>query len=159
MVKFPDWNSLLTRFEKDFAPLDSTPAARATLDQLKLGTRPVTDYITEFEVLVPQTKYERESLIYVFKKGLNTALLDDLLRLDPIPNTLEKWKSQAMERNTAYLKRTREMAARKETSVFAPRTPKAGNSPSQNTNRTRTLAPVSPGTLGKLTDEERNRLR
>ncbi|KAI0060483.1 hypothetical protein BV25DRAFT_1783027, partial [Artomyces pyxidatus] len=117
------------------------------------------DYITEFEALLPQTKYEGESLVYFFKKGLNTALLDDLLRLDPIPDTIEKWKSRAIERNAAYLERTREMAARKGTSVFAPRTPKAGTSPSQNANRTRTLAPVSPGTLGKLTDDERNRLR
>ncbi|KAI0055913.1 hypothetical protein BV25DRAFT_1981233 [Artomyces pyxidatus] len=40
VAKFPDWNSLLTRFEKDFAPLDPTPAARATLDQLKMGDAP-----------------------------------------------------------------------------------------------------------------------
>ncbi|KAI0065652.1 hypothetical protein BV25DRAFT_1913666 [Artomyces pyxidatus] len=105
-----------------------------------MGTRPVTDYITEFEAL----------------KGLNTALLDDLVHLDPVPDTLEKWKSRAIERNAAYLERIREMAARKGASAFAPRTPKAGTSPSQNANRTRTLAPVSPGTLGKLTDDERN---
>ncbi|KAI0055146.1 hypothetical protein BV25DRAFT_1922060 [Artomyces pyxidatus] len=56
VAKFSDWKSLLTRFEKDFAPLDPTPAVRATLAQLKMGTRLVTDYIMAFEVLVPQTK-------------------------------------------------------------------------------------------------------
>ncbi|KAI0059395.1 hypothetical protein BV25DRAFT_1918623 [Artomyces pyxidatus] len=114
-----------------------------------METCPVTDYITEFEALVPQTKYEGESLVYFFKKGLNTALLDDLLRLDPIPDTLEKWKSRAIERNAAYLERIREMAARKGTSAFAPRTPKAGTSPSQNANRTRTLAPSAIAFVNK----------
>ncbi|KAI0056264.1 hypothetical protein BV25DRAFT_1921093, partial [Artomyces pyxidatus] len=124
-----------------------------------MGTRPVTDYITEFEALVPQTKYQGESLVYFFKKGLNTALLDDLLRLDPIPDTLEKWKSRAIERNAAYLERIREMAARKGTSAFAPRTPKAGTSSSQNANRTRTLAPGDASAADKWDTSPETALR
>ncbi|KAI0055149.1 hypothetical protein BV25DRAFT_1843161 [Artomyces pyxidatus] len=44
---------------------------------------------------------------------------------------IRKWKSRAIEQNAAYLERTREMAARKGTSAFAPRTSKASTSPSE----------------------------
>ncbi|KAI0038016.1 hypothetical protein FA95DRAFT_1452696, partial [Auriscalpium vulgare] len=113
------------------------------------------EYISDFEALVPRTKYDGESLVYFFKKGLNSGLLDDCLRADPVPVTLAEWKKKAMDRNAAYIERVRTMATTKRPArtSFTP----AGSTP-QNCPRVAATSPP-PQNLTRLTEQEREQLR
>ena len=75
IVRFPTLAALVTRFDTDFKPLDASAEACTKMQNLHMGVRPVVDYITEFEALVPRTGYNDEALVYFFKRGLNGALL------------------------------------------------------------------------------------
>ncbi|TFY52345.1 hypothetical protein EVG20_g10590 [Dentipellis fragilis] len=72
--RFDTFAKLLARFDSDFKPLDDSAEAQAAINHLSMGTRPVVDYITEFEALSPRTGYDDIALVHFFKKGLNHAL-------------------------------------------------------------------------------------
>ena len=125
------------------------------LHNLKMGTRPVVDYITEFETHAPHTGYNDEALIQWFKVGLNSALLNDCMSTFPMPKTLPEWKERARDRNAAFIERSRFQKSRPSTG----KPPVSNRSPqSTSASRPRTVA-AAETRLPRLTEQDRERLR
>ncbi|TFY76257.1 hypothetical protein EWM64_g7755 [Hericium alpestre] len=95
--------ALLTCFNLDFSPLNDSQDASNTIQTIQMGTRPVVDYITEFESYAPRTGYNNMALIAWFLKGINQALLDDCQHSYPTPKMLGEWKERAHDWNAAFL--------------------------------------------------------
>lgn len=82
-------------FDKRFEYTDKKVEAQAAFENLRQGSRTVEQYITEFEILAPKTKYDDEAQMYFFKKGLRTNILDDVYRIHPPASDLATYKSYA----------------------------------------------------------------
>ncbi|TFY78863.1 hypothetical protein EWM64_g5149 [Hericium alpestre] len=100
---YADLTALPTCFNLDFSPLDDSKDASHAIQTLQMGTRPVVDYITEFESYAPCTGYKDIALIDWFLHGLNNALQDDCQHSYLMPTMLAEWKARAGDRNAAYL--------------------------------------------------------
>ncbi|TFK79034.1 hypothetical protein K466DRAFT_506295, partial [Polyporus arcularius HHB13444] len=57
-------------FDERFQPVDAKGDAQTSLETIAQGDASVEQYITQFELLAPRTKYDEEAQIYFFKKGL-----------------------------------------------------------------------------------------
>lgn len=97
---YPNYNVLIAQFKKDFAPLDADTAARRELENIQMTSDDVTEYITKFNALVPQTGYDGQALVHFYKKGLKTGLWKACMVVLPVPKTFDQWVATSMERST-----------------------------------------------------------
>ncbi len=95
--KYDSLKAVTDAFDVRFEYTDKKGEAQVAFENLKQGARTVEQYITEFEILAPKTKYDQEAQIYFFKKGLRPAILDDVYRIHPVATTLDAYKSYAKE--------------------------------------------------------------
>ena len=82
-------------FDKRFQFVDAKGEAQSSFETIKQDGS-VEEYITEFEILAPKTKYDAEAQLYFFKKGLKPAILDDVYRIHPVATDLVTYKSYAL---------------------------------------------------------------
>ncbi len=82
-------------FDRCFQFVDAKGEAQSSFETIKQESS-LEEYITEFKILAPKTKYDTEAQIYFFKKGLKPSILDDIYRIHPIATDLATWKSYTL---------------------------------------------------------------
>ena len=89
-----DYAQFVIAFNKRFAPLDSTEAARDALKQIKQGKNSVAEYQAKFDQYTAQMMWSDADHRTRFYDGLNELIKDNLVISDqPIGTLTELWQA------------------------------------------------------------------
>jgi hypothetical protein len=87
-----DWDDFTKDLRESFGDANPSATARHKIRQLYQGSRPVDEYIVDFEQWEALTEYNDKALSDEFKRGLHHALLRQIFSLPSVPSTLAEWK-------------------------------------------------------------------
>ena len=156
--KYETYADVVSQFLDDWKPYDEKVRARADLDALHQGESSIEDHILKFNDLIGKADIvEEASAVYFFRKSLRPALLDDVERMNPPPETIAAYLNGARQREQRFKIRQEEKkrwgnpSAAKPTSSGGFR-PKAEEKPAASSTG-------SVKKIGRMTDEEREELR
>jgi hypothetical protein len=117
---FGTYEAFIELLKEAFLVADGEGDARAKLRQLRQGTGPIADYISQFRIYAGRSKItEDKSLIEYFMEGLHPRLLEKIYSVETIPKTLAKWFELAT-RFDAHYHRVKEIKGRSKGSTFIP---------------------------------------
>ena len=91
------WNDLKTAFENAYTDTAKVQTATQKLMALKMYKSDIDSYIATFENLVREASYNRDAkgTVHLFAQGLRPDLLQTLLYLPTIPETMDEWQEKA----------------------------------------------------------------
>jgi hypothetical protein len=130
-MKTQSYEDFVTALRDSFGDSDIALTAQMTLESLRQGSGPVTEYITTFEQHEGHSQLGEVALIAAFKKGLNGPLLDKIHQVPDLPSTLKSWKSFAQRIDTNWRIRKQ---MQENMNIFT-RTARPASSPSTSTPR------------------------
>ena len=102
------WNNLKAAFESAYTDTAKEQTATQKLMALKMYKSDIDFYIATFENLVREAGYNRDAkgTVHLFAQGLRPDLLNTLLYLPVIPETMDEWQEKACNeiKKNAYCK-------------------------------------------------------
>lgn len=143
------------KFLEDWQPFQEKVQALSSLDALIQGSVNIDDHIVNFKTLLSRAgiKPDNEYAVQLFRKSLCPALLDDVERINPPPESLSEYIAGARQRDQRF--RIRQEEKRRwgggEVGKAASSAPK-----SQEGAKREYKPPMAK--IGKLTDAERDEL-
>jgi hypothetical protein len=89
---FGTWAGFKQELLLHFSPVDDAGVARTEIRELKQGSRPVEEYISEFRILAHRVQFNSEPMIIeYFMQGLNPTLLEKVHTMEKVPTTIAGW--------------------------------------------------------------------
>jgi hypothetical protein len=89
---FGTWAGFKQELLLHFSPVDDAGVARTEIRELKQGSRPVEEYISEFRILAHRAQFNSEPMIIeYFMQGLNPTLLEKVHTMEKVPTTIAGW--------------------------------------------------------------------
>ena len=106
--RYQTWREFSEEFTRTFYSSDTMSRAQHKLNALR-QTSTADAYIQEFRLLAHEAQLREEnSLIWMFKRGLNPMLLEKVmatLATNPVPVTLQDWYETTQKLDQAYNER------------------------------------------------------
>ena len=103
------WTDFITKVRDAFAPYDAPGDALEEITNLKMGTTPIDDHITRYQILLDRSGVPRDSpsAIDYFRRTLNIPLQRKLLDLPTPPKNLKEWYEWAARLDNNFRKMQR----------------------------------------------------
>lgn len=110
--RWPTLTRLIEQFKEDWNPLDLKQQRRAQLESISQtgDYKSIDVFITAFDTIAAESGYDDDTLLYFFKKALNTTLVDKISNQHPIPANYKEYRSRAIMHQHAWEQRKAEKA-------------------------------------------------
>jgi len=101
-IYFPTFEEFLEQFRKAFKGVDQVNEAMNKLGQIRQGNRGAEEHTTTFWLLVGKAGIVTNSnlnhlvLIDLYQKSLKPAIIEKIMSMENIPDTIEEWYEKAI---------------------------------------------------------------
>ncbi len=120
---FPTYADFEITFNRRFAPLDSTQAARDALKSIRQGKRSVVEYMSHFDQYIQQTGWSSEDHRQRFYNGLNDNIKDILPLTNAPVATFDELRQASQSIDTRVRQRDTEKKGKSWTPTMHSQTP------------------------------------
>ena len=91
-----DFDKFFKLIEKEFAEIEKNQRARNNLQEIRQNNSSADAFTSRFNELAANTEFDNRALVEFYKRGINWELVERILNLPTIPDSLEEWQKYAM---------------------------------------------------------------
>ena len=96
---------LIALIEKDFSPYNTPKDAIYEMKEMKMGNSLIEEHVAKFKMLITKSKLAKyEAVIEYYRETLPIPLQKNILTLQDLPTTLDKWYEWAIRLQNNFLR-------------------------------------------------------